>query len=317
VSETTVTRWRRYGQDRLYVRTATGDLLGHEDLKTGAVVLEVGGDRAALDVALAAHPASTLRLNDKPRPVALDDRPPALPSSRSPLDDQLPTPAENPAPTAPAAQNLSGAAWGDLAGNRPGQAARAKAVALRRAAPVRTFFDRLFGRRTEERRWRIGADGEEAVGAELAGLNQRWRVLHAVPIGDRGTDVDHVVIGPPGVFIVNTKHHPTASVWVGGWTFIVNGQRLDYTVKSRNESRWATSLLKAASPSPTTVAVTGVIALVGVRGGLTIKSQPKGVHVTARRDIRAWLEQQPDRLTEEQVRALFEVARRSTTWRRA
>lgn len=107
-----------------------------------------------------------------------------------------------------------------------------------------------------------------------------------------------------------------ASVWVGGRTFIVNGQRTEYTVKSRNEPRWATSLLKAASPSPTAVSVTGVIALVGVRDGLTIKSQPKGVHVTARRDIRSWLEQQPDRLTEEQVQALFEAARRSTTWRR-
>lgn len=279
------------------------------------MVLAAGADRVALDAALATHPASGFRLSHVSAAVALGERPPALPSSRAPLDNQLPTSTDSPAPTT-AADGVV-VRWTDLAGNRPGQAARARAVELRRAAPVRTFVARLLGLRTEERNWRIGADGEEAVGAELTGLSQRWRVLHAVPIGDRGTDIDHLVIGPPGVFTVNTKHHPTAAVWVGGSTFMVNGQRLDYTAKSRNEARWATKLLKAASSSPTTVPVTGVIALVGVRRGLTIKSQPQGVHVTARTNLRAWLEQQPDRLTGAQVQALFEAARRSTTWRPA
>lgn len=309
-----MTRWRRYGHDRLYVRTSDGELIGNQDLRTGSVVLVAGADRVALDAALATHPASEPHLGRVPAPVALDDRPPAVLSSRAPLEDQLLTSPENPAPTTGAD---GGARWIDLAGNRPGQAARARAVQLRRATPVRTFFARLLGLKSEERNWRIGADGEEAVAAELAGLSQRWRVLHAVPIGDRGTDIDHLVIGPPGVFTVNTKHHPTAAVWVGGSTFIVNGQRLDYTAKSRNEARWATKLLNAASPSPTTVPATGVITLVGVRRGLTIKSQPHGVHVTARRDLRAWLERQPGRLTGAQVQALFETARRSTTWRPA
>jgi hypothetical protein len=41
-----------------------------------------------------------------------------------------------------------------------------------------------------------------------------WHVLHAVPIGTRGTDIDHVVIGPFGLVTVNTKTTST-SVWVG------------------------------------------------------------------------------------------------------
>jgi len=40
----------------------------------------------------------------------------------------------------------------------------------------------------------------------------RWRVLHSVPLRDaRGAvrgDIDHVLIGPPGVVTINTKHHP-------------------------------------------------------------------------------------------------------------
>lgn len=52
-----------------------------------------------------------------------------------------------------------------------------------------------------------GAKGEEHVGALLDGLAHRgWRVLHDASLG-RG-DIDHIVIGPPGIFTVETKSHP-------------------------------------------------------------------------------------------------------------
>jgi hypothetical protein len=95
------------------------------------------------------------------------------------------------------------------------------------------------GARTEERAWRIGADGEQAVAAQLTRLGPSWRVLHAVRVGDHGSDIDHVVIGPAGVFTVNAKHHPNTSIWVGGDTFMVNGQRVPYVRNSRHEARRA------------------------------------------------------------------------------
>lgn len=52
-----------------------------------------------------------------------------------------------------------------------------------------------------------GASGEEHVGGLLNGLPRaQWRVVHDVSFG-RG-DIDHVAIGPPGVFVVETKSHP-------------------------------------------------------------------------------------------------------------
>jgi Nuclease-related domain len=57
-----------------------------------------------------------------------------------------------------------------------------------------------------ERRDR-GAMAEEQVGALLDDLpQQKWRVVHDVTLG-RG-NVDHIVIGPPGVFTIETKSHP-------------------------------------------------------------------------------------------------------------
>jgi len=52
-----------------------------------------------------------------------------------------------------------------------------------------------------------GAMAEEQVGALLDTLaSERWRIVHDVSLG-RG-NVDHIAIGPPGVFTIETKSHP-------------------------------------------------------------------------------------------------------------
>jgi Nuclease-related domain len=52
-----------------------------------------------------------------------------------------------------------------------------------------------------------GATGEEQVGGLLEGLvSDGWSVIHDASFGHG--DVDHILIGPPGVFTVETKSHP-------------------------------------------------------------------------------------------------------------
>jgi hypothetical protein len=52
-----------------------------------------------------------------------------------------------------------------------------------------------------------GASGEEQVGRLLEALaGEGWTVIHDVSLG-RG-NVDHILIGPGGVFTVETKSHP-------------------------------------------------------------------------------------------------------------
>src|ERR1700712_3858316 len=69
--------------------------------------------------------------------------------------------------------------------------------------------------------WYQGALGEIEVGRMLSELGTDWFVRHAVPIGAGTKDVDHLVIGPGGVFAINTKHHEGASVWIGDHTIRV------------------------------------------------------------------------------------------------
>ncbi|HEU4849069.1 MAG TPA: nuclease-related domain-containing protein, partial [Terrimesophilobacter sp.] len=51
------------------------------------------------------------------------------------------------------------------------------------------------------------AAGEVAVADALAQLGGDWLVLHAVPVGKDGTDVDHIAVGPPGVYTISVRHH--------------------------------------------------------------------------------------------------------------
>ncbi|MGB8652276.1 MAG: nuclease-related domain-containing protein [Mycobacteriales bacterium] len=52
-------------------------------------------------------------------------------------------------------------------------------------------------------KWRIGAEGEKATGKVLARLGAEWTVRH--DLQGRYGNVDHLVIGPPGVFLIDSK----------------------------------------------------------------------------------------------------------------
>ena len=300
-------RWRRFGKDRLYVTDGEGRALGWCDLIGGVVTVDDDQHRPAVAAAVEAW-----RTGDLPGPVEPSVRAPARAEARPRLPHV--TTEETAAPAPARMTEVGGDPWEDLALRRPGQAAREQATALRQAAPVRTFVTRLLRLHTDERAWRIGADGEEKVAAQLARLvkkDPRWRVLHAVPVGKNGADIDHVVIGPAGVFTLNTKHHPGAKVWIAGGTFMVNGRKLPYLRNSRHEAARASKLLTAASG--VTVEAKGVVVPVGVRS-MSIRSAPEGAGAVHRRRLVSWLRRQPGVVDQTSVDRLFDAARRSTTW---
>jgi len=62
------------------------------------------------------------------------------------------------------------------------------------------------------KKWLQGADGESLAGAELVKLPSEYVVFHDFhPIGNDGEraewNIDHVVIGPTGVFVIETKNY--------------------------------------------------------------------------------------------------------------
>jgi hypothetical protein len=302
-----VVRWTRYGHDRLYVKTLGGDPVGWGDLRTGAVHVtdeDLGG---LLHQTLAEHPVWSEAM--AARAGETEHREPAssIGGATQMNEEQVGLLGHEPgAPRDPV--------WTDLGTNDAGAQARAQALAAREAAPVLTFAARVLRVHTNERAWRIGADGEEKVAAQLEKLikkDPRWRVLHAVPVGSRGSDIDHVAIGPGGVFTLNAKHHPGAKIWVRGDQILVNGHFHAYARNSRFEAERASRFLSGAVGRP--VIVTGVVVPVRAES-VTVKEHPADVWVVTRRHIQGWLRRRPQVLSDAEVTEIYDVARRSTTW---
>jgi len=316
-----VERWRRYGKDRLYVTATDGTRLGWHDLITGDSHLDDGAQGEGFHAAIAAWQA------EQAGAVAPSDPEPGpgeLPADAGPLVElpavELPVPSmlsswgSPPAVGAADGADLPEPAGEDLACRRAGQMAREQALALRQAAPVRTTLARILRVHTDERAWRIGAAGEEKVAAQLAKLTKkdpRWRHLHAIPVGDKGSDIDHLVIGPGGVYTLNAKHHPGATVWVGGNSLLINGQYQPYLRNSRHEANRASQLLTTACGFP--VLCIGIVVPVGA-DKITIKTAPSDVHVVTRNQLAHWLRGQREVLDQAAVAAVYDAARQVTTW---
>lgn len=285
-------RWRRFGHDRVYVARADGTALGHWDLAANVGSPETKESEAELRAAMTSWRSD--QDSAGPEPVTV-----------------IAEPSEEAAAATPV---VAEAAPTDLADVRAGAAARAQARAAKEAAPVRTMLARVLRVNNDERAWRIGADGEEMVAARLAkfaGKDPRWKFLHAVPVGERGSDIDHVVIGPGGVFTLNAKHHPKAKIWIGGDTMMVNGQRVPYVRNSRHEAARAARLLTAACGWP--VEARGVVVPVNA-SEITVKAAPQDVTVVPRMQLHRWLRKQRVVLSDDQVEQVYAAARLSTTW---
>jgi len=112
-------------------------------------------------------------------------------------------------------------------------------VRLHAQTPPRSAISRVLGRHPlsdDAQPWFTGALGEREVGALLSRLPQGWSAFHAVPVGSGDADVDHLVVGPGGVFVINTKHHRGAALTVYERSVLVNGVKQPYLRNSDLEA---------------------------------------------------------------------------------
>ena len=197
-----------------------------------------------------------------------------------------------------------------LAGREAGQSARDAAENLRAAAPWRAWVARVAGLHTDERAWRKGARGEQLVARELAKLPpDRWFAFHDIPIGERGANVDHLVIGQGGVFSLNAKNL-SGTVWVAERALLHNGHRTDFLPKARQEASRVSKLLSRALGRP--VPVRGVLVVMCER--ISIKAEPADVKIVTRSRVAKWLGEQPLRLSRHEAIEIAGKAHQPATW---
>ena len=161
--------------------------------------------------------------------------------------------------------------------------------------------------------WYQGALGEIEVGRMLSALGPEWFVRHSVPIGAGTKDVDHLVIGPGGVFAINSKHHAGANIWVVDHALGVNKSTTRHLQDGRRDGADVAKRLSARAEFP--VSVRPVVALVDPQS-VNDKRSPhnRPVAVLDARKLVAWLKAQPQNLSDTKLSLLKLAAEEPETW---
>ncbi|NUP18540.1 MAG: NERD domain-containing protein [Streptomyces sp.] len=306
MSDLTVNPWKRHGKDRLYVNLPDGTTVAWADRLTNVVTIKVSTYRDEALALLRKHlgDSMTVRPHREARSSTVPEAPPPKPSRQPDAS----SPPRRGRPVALPELTIAD----DLAENRSG-AVVLETIAARGPSTAQRLWTRVLRRESEWDSWYVGLEGERRVGRELQRLSaDGWRVLHGVPKANGG-DIDHLLIGPGGVFTINTKHHQKASVWVGDTMAKVNGgQPVPYAAASKAEAAYAQGVLERHCGFP--VPVEPVLVFVGV-ASLHRAATQYTVRIYQEREVSA-LAPLSGKLTADQAERVYAVARHRRAWLR-
>ena len=202
----------------------------------------------------------------------------------------------------------------NLRARGPAYAVMHECLSRQQAATPRGRLARAIGNsplHPDARSWYSGALGEIVVANVLAQLEPEWTVLHAVPVGSGGADIDHVIIGQGGIFTINTKNHSGKKIWIGGSTFLVNGYKQEHMRNSAHEAERTAKLLSAVTGRPVTV--TPLIVVVNPASITTGRKRPR-VTVLSSNTLKRWLLKRPRVLSDRAVAHFSMFAEERSTW---
>jgi hypothetical protein len=110
--------------------------------------------------------------------------------------------------------------------------------------------------------WRIGAEGERRTARLLQELPSSYRVLHDLEMPRSKANIDHIVIGPSGVFTVETKSYRTG-VQIKGGRVYGSGRNLDGVVQQARRQAAAVAALAGVSVVPIVCVHRGAVKIEG------------------------------------------------------
>lgn len=130
---------------------------------------------------------------------------------------------------------------------------------------------------------------------------------HDVLIGERW-NVDHVVVGPPGVFLLDTKVR-NGAVTIARDGVRLDGRRTDMTEKIQSQARTVSAQLRELSG--TRVWVQPVLVF---DNDLRGETQPEGVHVVGLGNVAEYIQRMPTQLSEAEVQRFGRALLNDSCW---
>ena len=201
-----------------------------------------------------------------------------------------------------------------LDGNLAGHGAIVELLRAQETVARRSPVARLFGMSPltpETHPLYRGVVGELEVGEALDRLGTGWTVLHALPVDAGSVAIDHLVIGPAGVFIVSTKNHAGHSVWASQRTLMVAGVRHPHIRNMEYEMGRAERMLASAAGGH--IEVGGILAIVAPKS-LVVREKHRDVAVLASTHLVTWLLRHRPTLTPTEVSRIATAASLASTW---
>jgi len=157
------------------------------------------------------------------------------------------------------------------------------------------------------RKLRLARDGERVVGQFLEGLRENgYRVLHDI-VGDN-FNIDHLLIGPKGVFTIETKTmskpaRGKTEIDYDGTQILVNGFKPDRdpVVQAKAQAHWIKGLIKELTGK--SIKVRPAVVYPGWFINQTQKGSRPDVWVLNPKALATFIENSDGELSEEDVRS--------------
>jgi hypothetical protein len=171
-------------------------------------------------------------------------------------------------------------------------------VAASLAAAAGAWWRLRFRPSPEAQAWQRGAAGERHVARLLEPLVQQgWGVNHDLRVPGSKANIDHVVVGPPGIFAIDTKNY-RGRLRLSRDGLLWHGRT--FLAPTLSATRWEADKLQARIGAPD-IAVVPIVAVLGgmVPGGQVTSM---GVTVVPARRLPGLLRSLPPTLTPQRAR---------------
>ncbi len=98
--------------------------------------------------------------------------------------------------------------------------------------------------------YKLGIAGEEFTAKILEGLGSEYKILHSIPFSGHKKDIDHIVIGPTGIYMINSKNYRAKSLLIDDEYIIYNKKRLSDPIDLQRDVRYVENLFKVKDVFP-------------------------------------------------------------------
>jgi hypothetical protein len=151
--------------------------------------------------------------------------------------------------------------------------------------------------------WRRGAIGEGDTARVLARLPPGFVVLHDRSIPGSKANIDHIVIGPPGVFVVETKRYSGRLTIRGNDIFVAGRRRTEIIEQTRREADVVRRTLDSEGEA---IEVTPLLCIHRADPPWRT-ARVGGVDLVSGRELQRSLTKGPDRLSTDEVRRIAAI----------